>query len=196
MAKKVNEIIWAIGETTDKMVNAMIDACLATGKVFHERLHIAMCNAVVHMLVDGQSTPFAKLFNGLNGTAVSTLAVQKWVETMAPVTLSEGEDGNVVITFKKGWQKLDKDTAITKMRRAPAFWIMVPPPSAFKGMNFQDELNRLIERARKMEEAQALGVIKRGGKVKELSPDELKTINLDGFRAAQEALARHVPALN
>jgi hypothetical protein len=194
MAKKKvssgsSRVAWVINGDS-KNTTRQIRNVLSASKNFHERLHFAARNAMVQVLVHSQSTPLVELINGLDRSSIHVKGLIDWaIKHGNGITMSVNKDkGGVKVTFPKPYDNLKLEDAINWALEVKSFWEENPPPSAFKGFNYAEELAKLNKRADEMARALAQGTIERKGEIIELTDADKAKINLKGYRSESAVL--------
>lgn len=179
--------IWTIngdGGNTARQVKEL----LANVANVHERMHMVARNAMIQVLVHSQSTPLVELLTGLSGTSVHVVGLKDWaIKHGRGITIGLDAAKKIKVHFPKDFKQMTLDEAIEWAMLVPSFWNENPPPSLFKGFNYEAELAKLNKKAEEMARALLEGTIKKGGEVIELTPEQLKQINLKGYRGAMGA---------
>ena len=184
MAKSLQ---WAFSADAGN-ANRLVTAILAETDKHLERMHIVSVNVVMSRRVHGDFMPLQRLIQGLHDRKQYVAGLKKWLEGYAFVRISADKDGTVIVEGVDGFELSSVDAAAEWAASVKPYWHEVPPPDAFKGFNFDEELAKLIKRAKDMERAKTQGTIKRKGAVKELTPAELDTIELGEFHRVQAKL--------
>lgn len=186
--------------TTDgKRALKQVNSALRSVANSHRIMDAAARSSAYQMLVHKNSTPMIALIQGLMGTSVHVKGLVDWVAENVGVSVApiEKDKSKIKITYPEGYKLLTDEEAIEKINVIEAFWISNPPPAAFKGFSWADELNKLVKKAREMERASREGTIKVKGKITNLSDEEIAMIKLDGFDAAYGRLMGvQSPAVN
>jgi len=177
MAKSDNWKFTSSGKQTTSYVASIVK----TVNNMHGKLHIAAVSCVLTRMVHGNTEPMRLLMTGLSGKSIHVAGLKKWFEDQGGVTISLDDKKQIKVACKKLPLQTDEE-AMRWAKDAPTFWSYAPPPDAFKGFNYAEELAKLNKKAAEMARALTEGTIKRKGEVIELTEDDIALINLDGYR--------------
>jgi hypothetical protein len=183
MAKSLQ---WAFSADAGN-ANRLVTAILAETDKHLERMHIVACNVVMSRMVHGDVMPMQRLIQGMHDRKQYVAGLKKWLESQGNVTIGLDDNKSIVVTIGE-LPLMTKEEALAWAENAPTFWNSSPPPDAFKGFNFDEELAKLVKRTKEMVRAKTQGTIKRKGAIKELTQAEIDTIELGEFNKVMAKL--------
>ncbi len=193
--KKTSAITWVVANDARDAGRQVAFVVRALGK-FETQLHVAARSAMVQCVVHRQSTPLVNLIKGLSGKSVHVVGLRKWAEKHGNglvVTTERDKDGNINIgvTFPEIEKSppLSMAKAMEWASSAKEFWIESPPQSLFEEYSLSKQLAMALKRAEEMLRAKTQGTIKKNKKVIELTPDQVKSIDVKGIEKLRELTA-------
>lgn len=198
MAKKVRKntaVIWTVngdGANAGRQVREVLKA----SATLHERLHIAARSAMLQVLCHKQSTPLVDLLTGLKGTGWHVRGLKDWaVKYGRDITIGL-TDNKITIKYGEDFEVSSLEDALAWAMSVEPFWVENPPPTMFNGFDYDAELKRLNDKAAKMAEALASGILIQGKGEITLSPKQLEMIKLGSYNSPKSRATRAIERIS
>lgn len=167
--------------TEGKGALAQVRAAIKHSKAMHIVMHDAARSALYQVIVHKNSTPMMQLIDGLLNSSIHVKGLVEWVSTHGKVTVSQDKNKKTKITYSKDYAQQAEAQATEFINGLSEFWVFAPPPSPFKGWDYDAELAKLNAKAADYKRALDEGTLKIKGEVVELTDEDKAKIKLGSY---------------
>lgn len=162
----------AITGKNAKSVDQLIASAISSVKSMRERVQVASIAVLIHAEKTGDYRKAQDLIDGL-GNGVNQAALVEFFVKYGGLQVDEEEGGF------NGWKGADYIRDNFQAAKAQAWWEL-KKQSPYKGFDLNEEIGKLIKRARaandKLEDAEAQGIEDVISKIT-INPDQLEALN-------------------